>query len=162
MRWGDEMRWIEEGPYLPYIAGDRVIGRLDLNLVGYMIIIIRNTLSSISDQIYFNLQDSFLKPCGKSQEMSCAACLDLVGWTTPNGAARLCRWYLGLYPLHPCTHNHTNQSNAKATHHTRRNVRYYTHRGLNWYKSSSLAFTAEFSVRWSPPTIISGNPMTSC
>jgi hypothetical protein len=161
MRWGDEMRWIEEAPYPPYIAGDRVIGRLDINLVSYMIIIIRNTLSSISDQIYFNLQDSFLKPCGKSQEMSCAACLDLVGWTTPDGAAHV--FVVGTWGYTPYTLVHIIiQTNPTQRLHTTLDVRYYTHRGLNQYKSSSLAFTAKFSVHWSPPTIVLGNPMTSC
>jgi hypothetical protein len=84
----DEMRCDEfEGvPYPPYIDGGRVTGRLDLNLVDYMIIIIRNMIWSVSDQIYLYLQDSFLKPCGVRRAVSCAACIDLVSWTTPDGS----------------------------------------------------------------------------
>jgi hypothetical protein len=67
--------------------------------------------------------------------------------------------YKERYGAHPCTYNHTNQSNKKATCHT--GVRYYAHRGLNQYKSSSLAFTIRFSLRRRPPTIVLGNLVMS-
>jgi hypothetical protein len=77
----------------------------------------------------------------------------------------LCCNRLGILPLdyierqHRCTtHHHINNLTQKASRHT--GLRYYAYCGL--INCHLFAFTAEFSVRQSPLTIVPGNPVMSC